>query len=475
MRRVWWLFLVLGACKTIDNPLYCRATADCTDSARPICDLAGTFDLRNTCIPDPMTCDEDRPCEAAGFPACVEGSCKQCDDNADCTTAGATACGMANVCVECNSNDQCGGTEPICDTAAEACRGCTADDQCQTGACNKITGACAIEQDLIFVSQGGSGTACTRATPCGTLMAGLNAVIGTRDIVMVSGPYTESLIIADFDVTLKASGSATILQSTAGQPVVRVSGTAPVRIEGITIGTSDSGGVRCTGTGGRGSLVLDRVTIQDFATIGVELVECDASILGATVGPSTGIGVTTSMASLTMRGASIRGNADGGVRLDTSDYDLVNNFIVLNGTDGADGSAVGGVALLSDNPGGTAAAHFDFNTVAYNLAGDGTAEGFACEPVTAITFNNNIVTGVNADIVSGGSCSWRYSVFNAEVPGQGNLNSSAKFIDPASNFHLDVGSPCVNQADPTATLTVDVDGEPRPVDGRADIGADERQ
>ena len=470
-------FCLLVACNTVPNPVYCTASADCADVAgRPFCDLAGDFDLKNTCVADPQTCDVERPCTLAGLPACVTGVCMECDDNPDCAgQQGTPACGAAHECVECTASTDCSGTRPVCDTAAETCHACTQDGECATGACNKTTGACHIENDLVFVQPGGSGTSCTRAMPCGTMLDALNAVIGSRDVIMASGTFTEALAIVDFDTTIK--GPATFA-GVAGMPVVRVMGNKPVRLENVTIDPSDSAGVRCTGSGGRASLVLENVQMLAGTSVGVDLDTCDALLNRTRIASQTGLGITTLASSLTIRRSEILSNAGGGIRLDGTDYDIENTIIALNGTDGDTGSAVGGVYLASDNPGGTVKARFEFNTVAFNVADNTTVfEGFHCAAATPVTFGNSIVFGTNTDVVATTAtmCSWHHSAFNINVAGAGNLLSNLKFKNNASDFHLDVGSACTNLAEMATTVTVDFDGEPRPANGRADIGADELQ
>jgi len=57
-------------------------------------------------------------------------------------------------------------------------------------------------------------------------------------------------------------------------------------------------------------------------------------------------------------------------------------------------------------------------------------------------------------------------------PGTGNVDIDPVFLDPlAGNFHIDVTSPCVDTAVPWLSPPVDRDGNIRPFDGSADIGA----
>ena len=61
--------------------------------------------------------------------------------------------------------------------------------------------------------------------------------------------------------------------------------------------------------------------------------------------------------------------------------------------------------------------------------------------------------------------------------GVGNINADPSFVDPANDdYHLPYDSPCVNAGDPCYSDTygeTDIDGGPRVVYGRIDIGADE--
>jgi len=62
-------------------------------------------------------------------------------------------------------------------------------------------------------------------------------------------------------------------------------------------------------------------------------------------------------------------------------------------------------------------------------------------------------------------------------PGGTNINCDPCFVDAdANNYHLDVNSSCIDAGDPDFNPNppeTDIDGEPRMVNGRVDMGADE--
>ncbi len=64
-----------------------------------------------------------------------------------------------------------------------------------------------------------------------------------------------------------------------------------------------------------------------------------------------------------------------------------------------------------------------------------------------------------------------------EVDGPGNINADPLFVDPSTgDYHLSPGSPCIDAGDPSFTPKpdeVDIDDEPRVINGRVDMGSDE--
>ena len=70
-----------------------------------------------------------------------------------------------------------------------------------------------------------------------------------------------------------------------------------------------------------------------------------------------------------------------------------------------------------------------------------------------------------------------YSCYKDGTTGVGNIASDPLFIDTSEgNYHLSVWSLCVNSGNPTGEIEpneTDIDGEPRVINGRIDIGSDE--
>jgi parallel beta-helix repeat protein len=86
----------------------------------------------------------------------------------------------------------------------------------------------------------------------------------------------------------------------------------------------------------------------------------------------------------------------------------------------------------------------------------------------------NCILWGNADSDLDG-CSATYSCIQYGNPGTGNISTDPLFVASDPFFHLASNSPCINTGNPSANYTgqMDIDGDVRVIDGRADIGADE--
>ncbi len=485
---------------TVDNPLFCCTDSSdefcsgkftkCTvDPGRPFCDNKGEFpgsdDEPYTCVPDPhpelgTICDVATDCPAA-HPTCIDQHCQGCGAAADCepsapvcsdthactgcvveadcsTHTSTPHCGAGGACVACRDSGDCTDPSvPVCDTNG-TCRTCQADAECPSEICDEGSGKCVPESEIVYVNgaTGVTSLPCNKAAPCKTIQLGVDAVGGSRLLVHVApGEYPDRVTITGKSLEISAFGVE--LAPLAG-PGIDVKGSSTVLIEGIKIrnvGGTSGDGVRCLDDGSNApKLTLVNVTITKNAGAAVNAAKCN----------------------LSLSGSSLVDNREGGVKLAASDFSVVNNVIVKNGSQS---SSFGGVFIIERPPSGAAGARFEFNTVSENNAQVGSASGVMCGAVgEPLSLKNSIVfgnIGVGGQVDSG--CAWTYSDIGpggSIVAGTGNINMAPVFVNSLMNdYHLQLGSPGINAADPAATVDVDTDGDARPAGGRSDMGADE--
>lgn len=467
--------LSLVACKS-SNGDFCDAEHPCTDPARPYCDLDGTYPasegVAKTCIADPNgggACDGDEDCTDPAFPACEAEVCHECHDAAQCTAsapvcdagftcAGCTApadcaayadtpiCGASGACVECAEDTTCSGTTPVCN-AAGSCEACTADAQCDSGICDETTGACVAEGMIAYVSTTGSGTGCSKATPCGTVQAGVDA--GRPYVKVAEGSYAGGISVIETQA-VTVVGPATLQPGGIGQVVVEVSDTATIAFEAVTISnTSAANAVQCSG-----STAVARATVR---------------LTSSVVTLNGGIGIDATRCDVLIARSSITTNSGGGVRASESRTLIRNSMIVGNG---GGTTTMGGVQF--SNP--TADTAIEFSTLANNVGGLADFAGISC-PVagTPLAFNGVLVSGSGNQVPSTGSCShFEYSNLPGGSPTGTNISMDPTYVNTASgNYHLAPGSAGIDMGGTTGLPEVDFDGELRPNGAAADIGADE--
>ncbi|MEA3397162.1 MAG: choice-of-anchor Q domain-containing protein, partial [Chloroflexota bacterium] len=91
----------------------------------------------------------------------------------------------------------------------------------------------------------------------------------------------------------------------------------------------------------------------------------------------------------------------------------------------------------------------------------------------AMTVANTIVWGNTTDIAmlgGPGTLVVSYSDIEDGWTGTGNLNADPRFVDAANgDYHLDVGSSCIDKGTPVGAPTHDIEGTPR--DSAPDMGA----
>jgi hypothetical protein len=339
------------------------------------------------------------------------------------------------------------------------CQQCTAHAQCTASNVCLPDGGCADEQQVAYVANGGSGTACTKAAPCGTLDNGVKA--GRPFVKMATGTVADNqtTTIDGKTVTILADPGAKLSLTTAGVILQVQNDGANVKIFDLEInnGTGAANPAISIPSGGAPQLTLTRVTVDG----------------------NQGIGISVASGALTMSRSIVSANTGGGISLSGAQFDITNCFIVGNG---GGSSALGGVDI-SRILTATGTQRLDFNTIAANLGPLMVAvnTGVNCTTIgTLLTFNSNIIYG---NAVNGGGqqlggstmCVASYSDVGPDpAPGATNINMPPMFVNAAQgNFHLASTSPAKDAADPAATLPDDIDGDIRPQGPRRDMGADE--
>ena len=280
------------------------------------------------------------------------------------------------------------------------------------------------------------------------------------------------MTIKDRNLIVLAEPGATLTRTSNGNILV-VDGASDVKIYDLAInGASGTGAGIALTSGGSQSLTLTRVVMSGNNGMGGAITASGGTLTvsQSTLSGNAGGAIISTGGTLSLQQSTIYGNTGGGVSLSATSFDLENNIIAKNG--GAL-TVYGGV--LVDKL-GSGAHKIEFNTIAQNNGNTGFTTGVTCQLVAQpISFGNNIVYGNSGTQVSGMNCAWTASDIGPDTAtGMGNLNSDPLFVNAIQgNFHITGASPVINQADPNATLAVDIDGNARPQDGRRDMGADE--
>lgn len=374
--------------------------------------------------------------------------------------------GVDGAAVTCGTSGECPAATPVCDPVAGACRTCRADSECD-GACHELTGACVQESAVLYVSPTGTdNTSCSKAAPCGTVLAAVSQISSGRSFVRVAdGAYVDG-----WNVRGRPGVTAVVISGTdlapdganfmpGGGVDLETEGNVSLVLEGVTIADAAKSGLIV-----RGPTTVSRVVISGAQSFGIDvrpagnLRLADSEIRGS-VGPAIqGSGLVE------IQRSRVIGNPGGGV-IATGGYTIVNTILANNG---APLARLGGAVLA---PVAGRPAVFRFNTVTRNNGG--TAVGVDC--TSPATLDSSIIVGNGSGLFPELSsvCAPTYSLLATLSDGH-NIAGDPMFVNPMSDYHVLPASPAVDAADPAATETVDVDGGKRPTGAARDIGADEQ-
>ena len=408
-------------------------------------------------------CHQDNPsyCDDRAYDNCVNRPGEfPCSEKADCAgQEGKPACSELSeatgtgICVQCTAMDSaaCLGATPLCG-ADNLCRGCGKHTDCASTACLP-DGSCAAETMVAYVAATGAGTACTKAAPCGTLTAAIAKAQAYVKVAASGAAITDTqvTIIDNKAVTILADEGAKVDRSNDGGAVLKVQGTADVKIFDLEI-TGASGG------GGNG-IDVDASGTPKLALTRVKITA------------NQGLGLSAQGGAVTISQSTISGNIGGGISITGATFDITNNFIYRNGNPST--SSIGGLFV---RPMGQS--RLERNTIVDNQAdaGSATAGGAFCDVPGFIAAGNIIfrnVGGPAANVQTFGSCTYGNSFVMA---GASPVDDSLSFVHSNTqpfDYHLTATSPTTVRDSGGACTGIDVDGDARPQGAACDLGADE--
>ena len=165
---------------------------------------------------------------------------------------------------------------------------------------------------------------------------------------------------------------------------------------------------------------------------------------------------------------TLQGSGRGGGMLNEDSSPSVSNCIFSGNHSTSQGGGM-------HNRSGTASiinCTFSGNTAGVNFGGGMSNDLSTCTP----TVKNCIFWGNGTDEIvnfNGANPSVTYCDVKGGYAGTGNINVDPLFVDPASDLHLQNGSPAINAGTATGAPVDDYDGDARPLGGGFDMGYDE--
>jgi len=245
--------------------------------------------------------------------------------------------------------------------------------------------------------------------------------------------------------------------------------------------TGNAGGIYC----GNSNPTITGCTITGNADGGIFCDNSSPTIISCTITGNTGGNIggdgggisCGNSSSPTITNCIITGNTasgdGGGIYCYKSNPMITSCIITGNTASGHDspGGYGGGIYCYESNPMITSCTIAGNTASGYNGCGGGISCGSSSRPKisNSIFWNNTAQT--KAEIYGGADVT--YSDVQGGYLGYGNINAAPLLT---GDGHLQAGSPCINAGDPdflTEPGQVDVDGQPRIMGGRIDIGADE--
>jgi len=325
-----------------------------------------------------------------------------------------------------------------------------------------------------------------------TIQAAINAASDDDFILVADGPYPENLVIECKSLFILGGwnndfserdwvANITTIDGGGAASCVRYTDTPNGELSGFTMtngyaygGTWEQacgGGIFCLRSSPRISHNIITGNTAASAGGGIHCKTSSPTITDNTIADNTASGTASgdgggiwcaysSFPTITRNKitANTSGGSGGGIYVNASSPVITNNTITGNTS-----TRSGGGIQTMDSAGPT----ITNNTITGNTSGEG---GGIHRCTGASPTIRNCILWDNGDDLAG--CSATYSCIQDGDAGDGNISSDPDFADP--EYHLAAGSPCIDAGDPAYSPgpgEVDLDGNPRVVDGDCDCVA----